>query len=94
MCKPLPKLVTMLIATSACGLTACATTMGSGASTSPPPADTFCLVAKPIYWSAGDTDETIKQVKAHNAAGKILCGWGTRAPVAGSPTTQPAATPP
>jgi hypothetical protein len=35
-----------------------------------------CAVAKPIAWSARDTDETILQVKQHNAVGAALCGWG------------------
>jgi len=30
-------------------------------------------VAKPIYWSARDTDATIVAVKAHNAAWAALC---------------------
>lgn len=34
----------------------------------------FCDIARPIYWSRKDTLETVKQVKAHNAVGKI-CGW-------------------
>jgi hypothetical protein len=35
----------------------------------------FCIVAKPILWSARDTDETILQAKEYNAAGAALCGW-------------------
>ena len=35
----------------------------------------FCAVAKPILWSARDTDETIAEVKEHNAVGAVLCGW-------------------
>jgi hypothetical protein len=31
------------------------------------------MIAKPIYWSAKDTDETIRQVKAHNAVYKAEC---------------------
>lgn len=50
-------------------LSACATTTGSGGT------DVFCRAAQPIRWSASDTDETIRQAKAHNAAGKALCGW-------------------
>lgn len=46
--------------------------MDSGATNS------FCLIAKPIYWSAKDTDETIKQAKEHNSVGVKLCGWGHR----------------
>jgi len=41
-------------------------------------ADSFCLVALPISWSTKDTDETIEQVKEHNAVGKRLCGWGKK----------------
>lgn len=50
-------------------LASCATTTASNATNS------FCLAAKPIYWSAKDTDETIKEAKEHNAVGKKLCGW-------------------
>lgn len=53
----------------------CASTKGSGATDPLPGADTFCRVAKPISWSSRDTDETIREVKAHNAVGKALCGW-------------------
>ena len=35
----------------------------------------FCAVAKPIAWSDRDTDETIVEVKEHNAVGAALCGW-------------------
>lgn len=35
----------------------------------------FCDIARPIWWSRKDTLETIKQVKVHNAVGK-MCGWG------------------
>lgn len=34
----------------------------------------FCDISRPIYWAKKDTLETIKQIKAHNAVGKI-CGW-------------------
>lgn len=50
--------------------------MASSGPTSAPPASTFCAVAKPIYWSSKDTDDTIAQAKEHNAVGKALCGWG------------------
>lgn len=54
---------------------ACATTTGSGATSTPPPAaETYCQVARPISWSTKDTDETIRQVKAHNAVYTKLCG--------------------
>lgn len=32
----------------------------------PPPADTFCQIAKPIYWSAKDTRRTKEQADIHN----------------------------
>lgn len=54
-------------------LSSCATTTGSGAIETPA---AFCDVAKPIAWSARDTDGTIAQVKEHNAVGVALCGWG------------------
>lgn len=73
-------------------LTACAPMTASDApkgtlvSSAPPDIPmTFCLVAKPIFWSPKDTDETIKQVKLHNAAGKALCGWGPSPPSVVSP---------
>ncbi len=50
-------------------LSACATTTGSGGT------DVFCRSTKPLRWSKADTDETIRQAKAHNAAGRALCGW-------------------
>jgi hypothetical protein len=53
-------------------LTGCATMMGSSAPTEATPV--ACSVFEPIYWSGSDTDETIKQAKAHNAAWKSLCG--------------------
>ena len=31
-----------------------------------PPADTFCMIAKPIYWSAKDTRRTKEQADIHN----------------------------
>lgn len=55
-------------------LTACATTTGSSGPTEPPPKPTACAVFKPIYWSGKDSDETLKQVREHNAAWKALCG--------------------
>lgn len=51
-------------------LSACVTTTtGTGATR------VYCASAKPIRWSRSDTDETIRQAKAHNAAGKAVCGW-------------------
>jgi len=35
----------------------------------------FCDIARPIYWNyKKDTLETIRQIKLHNATGRI-CGW-------------------
>ena len=50
-------------------LAACATTTGSGATR------VYCGAAQPIRWSTADSDETIRQAKAHNAVGRRLCGW-------------------
>lgn len=47
----------------------CVTTTGGGET------KVFCASAKPIAWSAADTDATIREVKAHNAVGRALCGW-------------------
>jgi len=50
--------------------------LGACATTTALDGTDFCVAAKPIYWSQKDTDRTIWQVKEHNAAGKVLCGWG------------------
>ena len=55
-------------------LTGCATTTALKGQTDQAP---FCSVAEPIYWSGGDTAQTVRQVKAHNAVGKTLCLWGS-----------------
>lgn len=47
----------------------CVTTTASGGTS------VFCRSAEPIRWSTKDTDETIRQAKAHNAVGRKLCGW-------------------
>lgn len=39
----------------------------------PAPADTFCQIAKPIYWSASDTRATKEQADKHNRVWKKLC---------------------
>lgn len=46
----------------------------SCATPTPPPADTFCLIATPIYWSARDTRKTREQADRHNRIWKSLCG--------------------
>lgn len=35
--------------------------------------DTSCMVFRPITWSGRDTDETIRQVRSHNAAFDAAC---------------------
>lgn len=50
-------------------LSGCATTTATGARS------LACGAFEPIRWSAQDTDETIRQAKAHNAAGKALGCW-------------------
>jgi len=35
---------------------------------------TACTAYGPILWSRADTEETIRQAKAHNAAWRALCG--------------------
>ena len=53
-------------------LAGCATTTGSGGT------DVFCRSAQPIRWSVTDSDDTIRDAKAHNAVGVRLCGWRGR----------------
>lgn len=36
----------------------------------------FCQTAAPITYSASDTADTRRQIRAHNARGTVLCGWG------------------
>jgi hypothetical protein len=54
-------------------LQGCVTTMASGG-TKPPVADmrAVCAGREPIRWSRADTDDTIRQAKAHNAVGREL----------------------
>jgi hypothetical protein len=57
-------------------LTGCVTTMGTGGTEPPPEAPrpgAVCAVWLPISWSASDTDQTIREVKANNRA---RAGWG------------------
>lgn len=51
----------------------CASLTNSSASNNGAP---FCDLAKPIFWVDGDTNETIEQIKEHNAVGKDKCHWG------------------
>lgn len=52
-------------------LPGCATTTGSVATDAL--AGSPCSAFEPIRWSTKDTDETIRQVKGHNAAWKAVC---------------------
>jgi hypothetical protein len=71
----MPKKFAMLFALMLLpGLSACETMMASG-ETSTLGAASFCELAQPIHWSKRDTDETIIEVKAHNAIGVKFCAW-------------------
>ncbi|MFD2031685.1 hypothetical protein ACFSKM_17795 [Ancylobacter dichloromethanicus] len=52
----------------------------AGCATTTPSAATrgACGAFAPINWAIEDTDPTIRQVKAHNAVGRELCGWRGR----------------
>lgn len=54
--------------------------MTAGCATTTPSAATrgACGAFRPISWAQADTDPTIRQVKAHNAVGRKLCGWRGR----------------
>lgn len=60
-----------LLLTLATPLAGCATTMGFSVPIKF--VDTSCKAFKPISWSKKDTDQTIREVKSHNAAYKALC---------------------
>lgn len=60
-------------------LTACASLTNFRATEPAPPSQTTrvaCESFAPITWSKADTDETIAQIKAHNAAWVELCRKG------------------
>jgi hypothetical protein len=40
--------------------------------------DVACQAFQPITWSKQDTDDTLRQIKAHNAVYLTLCGSVTR----------------
>lgn len=74
--KPKPtQLAKLLILPLFVTLQACNQTTGSSVQISGGLPAAFCRTAKPIYWSAHDTPETIRQAKEQNAAGKSICGW-------------------
>lgn len=41
-----------------------------------PPTDSFCQIARPIRWAAGDTRKTKEQADTHNRKWKRLCQGG------------------
>lgn len=80
--------VTMFGVLSSATLASCGTTTMDFAATSSSShalgRAAFCDVARPISWSRNDTDQTILQVKEHNAVGQALCAWA-KAPVQSQP---------
>lgn len=59
----------------------CRTISGDGISTSDARAASIlvaCASFQPITWSSKDTPQTIREAKAHNAAGKAVCHWGKK----------------
>lgn len=71
-CKRLRTLAKLSVLTTPIILTACSTTMDSAVNDL-----SFCAAAQPIRWSTKDTQETVWQIKEHNAVGRVSCGWGT-----------------
>ena len=62
----MPKIFVLLIAI--CGLSGCSlNSPGEFQST-------YCKVEKRITWSQQDTDQTIGEVKSHNAVYHSICG--------------------
>lgn len=62
-------------------LTACVKTTGTGGiDLNVAAARVTCEALRPISWSTKDTDETIREIKSHNAAWTELCGTGQLAP--------------
>lgn len=45
----------------------------------PPPADTYCAIARPVLWSAADTRETKEQADRENRKWKRFCGTAKKA---------------
>lgn len=56
-------------------LSACASlTSLNGPKPTYDPVPAMCEIFVPIKWNKGDTDETLKQIKAHNGVLLQLCG--------------------
>lgn len=72
----LTRLATLSVLVLLAILTASCQTTGSGATD--PSVLVACSTFKPVYWSRSDTTSTVAQVKENNAAGVVLCGWGTK----------------
>lgn len=68
------KSTTVLTLLALTSLTACAPNGLVQVQTTP---DTFCLVAKPIYFDMADrmTERTERAIIAHNEKGEKLCKW-------------------
>jgi hypothetical protein len=44
------------------------------AAATPAASDSYCLVYRPVYTAAADTEATVRQVVANNAKYDCLCG--------------------
>ncbi|MCS0501104.1 hypothetical protein [Ancylobacter mangrovi] len=64
----------LLLSGATLTIAGCATTTPSAATRG------ACGAFRAISWASADTDATIRQVKAHNAVGRELCGWRGEAP--------------
>lgn len=73
-----PRLVRLALPLMLLGLTSCVHTTHS--SDPSHVLDVACQAFQPITWSKQDTDDTLRQVKAHNAVYLTLCGSTTRPP--------------
>lgn len=54
-------------------VTACATMTGTSGINPRGAVDTSCDAFRPISWSSKDTDQTIREAKAHNRVYATLC---------------------
>lgn len=52
------------------GVVSCTKTTATGGTS-------VCAVWQPIRWSGGDTPETVREVKANNAAWAVWCAEGS-----------------
>lgn len=60
----------LILSAAALTLSSCATLTAGGETER-----ALCSSFRPITWSTQDTDQTIREVKAHNAVGVSVCGW-------------------